>query len=478
MRLPSRRPERDAHGRYWTALVHGAPAEELARLAEPLDPTTLATIERVRALQRVRRRHADPVFVARLERDLMNAMVLSSSVAVPLRPAAPSAANGRLAPEPGTGRLPALPLVRQPRGWALARVAVALLAVLALTGGAALVRFGWPGGAGDHRASIPAPLLSPDATPPVGGLELLWQTRGDPADPMKSASFFAIAPDGTIWVPDDETNRIRIFSPDGALLDTFGGPGTGEGQFHFGPFTFPPSMSFGAIAFDAAGNAYVLDVGNHRVQKFGPDRAFLTAWGSEGLGDGQFVFPTDIAVDGQGRVFVIDGSHLDFGTNPAAGTFIQVFDSDGKFLFDWGENGTVNSGPDKLKSSWGIGFAPDGTILIADSEYRIIQRFTAEGTYIDTLGGSGSDVQFLRIWDAAVDIEGRIFTADALGEHVTVLDRDGRFLATLGKPDNAERQFVDPIAVALDGEGNLYVIDDDGRLQKFRLPPLPATPVA
>ncbi len=50
---------------------------------------------------------------------------------------------------------------------------------------------------------------------------------------------------------------------------------------------------------DASGNVYVADFGNDRVQKFGPDGAFITKWGSEGTGDGQFAYqnPTGLAVD-------------------------------------------------------------------------------------------------------------------------------------------------------------------------------------
>jgi len=53
-------------------------------------------------------------------------------------------------------------------------------------------------------------------------------------------------------------------------------------------------------------NVYVTDVNNHRIQKFTSDGEFLTSWGSEGDGDGQFNQPEGIDVDLAGRVIVAD----------------------------------------------------------------------------------------------------------------------------------------------------------------------------
>jgi tripartite motif-containing protein 71 len=78
-----------------------------------------------------------------------------------------------------------------------------------------------------------------------------------------------------------------------------GSKGSGDGQF-IGPQW---------VAIDSSGNIYVADTYNHRIQKFNSDGAFLTKWGSEGSGDGQFNFPT-VAVDSSGNVYVADfGNH-------------------------------------------------------------------------------------------------------------------------------------------------------------------------
>jgi hypothetical protein len=61
-----------------------------------------------------------------------------------------------------------------------------------------------------------------------------------------------------------------------------------------------------AIGVDGAGDLYVLDTGNHRIQKFGPDGKYLATYGRKGQGPGEFQYPAWLAVDGQGFIYVTD----------------------------------------------------------------------------------------------------------------------------------------------------------------------------
>ncbi len=64
------------------------------------------------------------------------------------------------------------------------------------------------------------------------------------------------------------------------------------------------------MATDAGGDVYVVDAGNHRIQKFTGTGTYLTQWGSLGSGDGQFIFPYGVATDTFGDVYVADtGNH-------------------------------------------------------------------------------------------------------------------------------------------------------------------------
>ena len=77
---------------------------------------------------------------------------------------------------------------------------------------------------------------------------------------------------------------------------------------------------------DSAGNVYVADADNNRIQKFTKEGVFLAKWGTYGTGDGQFYDPKGVAVDSAGNVYVAD----------AYNNRIQKFTEDGVFLTKWG----------------------------------------------------------------------------------------------------------------------------------------------
>jgi len=60
------------------------------------------------------------------------------------------------------------------------------------------------------------------------------------------------------------------------------------------------------IALDSQGNLYILDTGNHRVQKFGPDGRYLASFGRQGQGPGDFAYPDSIDIDAEDMVWVSD----------------------------------------------------------------------------------------------------------------------------------------------------------------------------
>ena len=60
------------------------------------------------------------------------------------------------------------------------------------------------------------------------------------------------------------------------------------------------------LALDSRGNIYILDTGNHRVQKFSPDGRFLASFGRQGQGPGEFAYPDSIDVDDEDMVWVSD----------------------------------------------------------------------------------------------------------------------------------------------------------------------------
>jgi len=60
------------------------------------------------------------------------------------------------------------------------------------------------------------------------------------------------------------------------------------------------------IALDGPGNLYILDTGNHRVQKFSSDGRYLASFGRQGQGPGEFAYPDSIDIDSADMVWVSD----------------------------------------------------------------------------------------------------------------------------------------------------------------------------
>ena len=110
--------------------------------------------------------------------------------------------------------------------------------------------------------------------------------------------------------------RVTAFNPDGTVASTWGGPGQGDGQFQE-PW---------GIAVAPNGNVYVADTWNHRVQYFDPNGKFLGKWGRLGDAKGRtdadpsvFWGPRSIAISPAGEVYVTDTGNKR----------IQVFGLDG-----------------------------------------------------------------------------------------------------------------------------------------------------
>lgn len=137
-----------------------------------------------------------------------------------------------------------------------------------------------------------------------GGFVRQWGTTGETG--VESGHFnyptdVALA-GGWLAVADGYNDRVQLFDTgSGDYLSRWGGP---MGMNIYGPFNgwFATVTS---IATDGAA-WYVADFYNHRVQKFSLSGKFLTAFGEQGDGDGQFDYVSAVAVAPDGTVFATD----------------------------------------------------------------------------------------------------------------------------------------------------------------------------
>src|SRR6266542_2925016 len=230
---------------------------------------------------------------------------------------------------------------------------------------------------------------------------------------------------GNVYVADGSNQRIQKFDSSGGFLRAWGkdvasaGPGnTGTGfeicvaangdtcQAGTGGGLGGELNGPNGVATDAAGNVYVAELTNSRIQKFDSSGGFLRAWGkdvvtgggtgfeictvaadcksaapSSGLG-GEFNGPSSVAIDAAGNVYVADASN----------NRIQKFDSSSSFLRAWGKD-VASAAPGDTGTGFEVCVAANGDTCKAG-----------------TTGGLGGE--FNNPAGLATDASGNVYVAD------------------------------------------------------------------
>lgn len=181
---------------------------------------------------------------------------------------------------------------------------------------------------------------------PEGKLVNTFGGHGELENPTDAAP----SPDGTkLYVADSKGQKIVIFDLKTAeVLSTFGSRGVDEGEFNF-----PTSLAFGP-----EGNLYVVDQLNARVQVFAPDGEFLDLFGELGSGPGSFTRPKDVAVDEVGFIYVTDNAFNN----------VQLFDIDFSLLTFVGQGG---DGPGRFFGASGIAVRGDEFAVVDQIGHRV-----------------------------------------------------------------------------------------------------------
>ncbi len=238
-----------------------------------------------------------------------------------------------------------------------------------------------------------------------------------------------------------------------------------------------------AIAQDEEGNVYVADEWLNRISIFTADGDWIGKWGTFGRGDGEIDRPCGLAFDQDDNLYLADGRN----------NRIQKFTKDGSFLAKWGREG---AGDGEFSLPWGIDIDRNGDVYIADWRNDRIQKFTPDGRFLMKFGSFGrGDGQFNRPTGIAVDKEGVIYVTDWGNDRLEVFDRTGHFIASMtgdatiskwgvdklnANPGmwkqrivahalEREKLFWGPIAVEVDDQGQIFVLESARhRIQVYR----------
>lgn len=186
------------------------------------------------------------------------------------------------------------------------------------------------------------------------------------------------------------------------------------------------------IAMDSAGNIYILDSGNQRIQKFSPEGKILATIGRKGQGPGEFTSPSSLDIDSKGYLYVLDTMRL------------QMLAPDGKVLKIIN---TVELNPEKLrvlKSGFFVSRIPfrrgaffeerkslPKMLKLTDSQMNVLKQFGDMFDYKENITNEAANWAFFD-----VDSSDNIYLEFSNQNRIEKYSPDGQLLWKADRPLN------------------------------------------
>jgi len=179
------------------------------------------------------------------------------------------------------------------------------------------------------------------------------------------------------------------------------------------------------IALDSQGNMYILDSGNHRIQKFTPGGQYITTIGNKGQGPAEFIYPLSLDVDSRGYLHISDPGNQR----------VQVLKPDGK------DYKTISFPKD-----------PAGILRVSESDHMIMGR--GAGFFSISLQSTEENKELPKI--------------------IRVLNSDGDIERNFGEQRNYKDFLINRVGnrfhFAIDKDKNTYVaFDYQNRIEKYSI---------
>jgi len=288
---------------------------------------------------------------------------------------------------------------------------------------------------------------------------------------------------GNIYISAAGLSMVLKVTAATGVISVFAGNGlsrlAGDGGLAVGASLANPQ----GLAFDSAGNLYIADPNNWDVRKVDKNGIITTVVGGNGFGssgDGgpatkaQIAGPNGIAFDKSGNLYIVDDNSQNVRKVSASSGIISTVAGTGGI-------GLTGDGGPATQASFnypqGIAIDSSGNLYVADAGNARIRKFSVGGIITSVAGGGSSlgdngpaTQAQLNPRGVAVDASGNLYIADGLNERIRRVGTNGIITTIAGNGqagfsgDGAAAvaaMFSNPVGVALDASGNVYVADQD-----------------
>ncbi|TAG54612.1 MAG: T9SS C-terminal target domain-containing protein [Cytophagales bacterium] len=232
-----------------------------------------------------------------------------------------------------------------------------------------------------------------------------------------------------IFVADKKNHRIEIFTQSGGNFGFYariaGSPNIGGYKDQPGPLNTELDEPM-AVAVSPNGTIYICDKNNSRIQVWtqsGTNFGYIATMGTTGTlssDNDKFYFPSGIALDASGKIFVAD----------LGNSRVQVWTQSG---INFGYFKTINTisvagtSTQMLGNPHGVTIGSDGKIYVADANNARIQVWTQSGSnfgYFATVGknGNGPDDLFYPT-GVAEDANGKLYVVENYGNRINIFEK-------------------------------------------------------